>query len=56
MIHVLISLLFYLSLTGIDICLATVQIAIASLKSKKSKRIAAYDWYKFLKCGRHKLV
>jgi hypothetical protein len=31
----------YLSLTGIDECQATVQIAIASQKSKKSKRIAA---------------
>ena len=27
--------LFYLSLTGIDVCLATVQIAIASLKVKE---------------------
>ena len=35
--------LFYLSLTGTDVCLSTAQIAIASRKkSEESKRIAAY--------------
>jgi hypothetical protein len=29
--------LFYLSLTGIDVCLDTVQIAIASLKVKRKQ-------------------
>jgi hypothetical protein len=38
----------YLSLTGIDECQATVQIAIASQKSKKSKRIAAGNYYEFV--------
>ncbi len=42
--------------TGIDECQATVQKVIASQKSKKSKRISAYDWYKFSLCGMHKLV
>jgi hypothetical protein len=40
--------LFYLSLIRADVCLSTVQIVIASQKSKKSKRIAAYVWFKFL--------
>ncbi len=55
-IHVLILLLFIYYLPGIDECQATVQKVITSQKSKKSKRIAAYDWYKFLLCGMHKLV
>jgi hypothetical protein len=40
-------ILLYLSLTGFDVCLATVQIVIASQKSKKSKRVAAYEQYEF---------
>ncbi len=40
--------LFYLSLIRAGVRLSTVQIVIASQKSKKSKRIAAYVWFKFL--------
>ena len=56
MIHVLILLLFIYYLTGIDECQATVQKVITSQKSKKSKWIAAYDWYEFSLGGMHKLV
>ncbi len=40
--------LFYLSLIRADVCLSTVQIVLQVKKSKKSKRIAAYAWFKFL--------
>jgi hypothetical protein len=53
-IHVLILLLFIS--TEIDECQATVQRAITSQKSKKSKRISAYDWYEFSVSRMHKLV
>ncbi len=55
-IRVLILLLFIYYLTGIDECQATVQKVITSQKSKKSKRMSAYDWYKFSWNGMHKLV
>ncbi len=55
-IHVLILLYLFIIKTGIDECQATVQRAITSQKSKKSKRIAAYDWYKLSLCGMHQLV
>jgi hypothetical protein len=42
-IHVPNLLLFIYYLTGIDECQATVQKVITSQKSKKSKRIVAYD-------------
>ncbi len=38
---------FYFILTKFDACQATVQRAITSQKSKKSKRVSAYDWYEF---------
>ncbi len=55
-IRVLILLLFIYYLTGIDECQATVQKVIISQKSKKIKRISAYDWYEFSWIGMHKLV
>ncbi len=55
-IHVLILLLFIYYLTGIDECQATIRKVFTSQKSKKSKRIAAYDWYEFSWIGMHRLV
>jgi hypothetical protein len=49
--------LFYLSLTGIDVCLDTVQIAIASLKVKeKARGLPHMIGISFKDVEKHKLV